>query len=187
MHPIHRSVQTESLPPSASLEILNKQRLNRPSSPHFTIYQPQLTWLGSIVNRVTGSALSVRTYPFRLLSLNTWLTTHLLLVLYGFSIAYLVAPGTFDSVHIVETVASLPESVKYAGKAILAAPFAFHSLNGLRHLGWDMGKCTFVLPLTFSPSTYYYPAVLSVKGAYVTGYIVIGASAISTVALTLMK
>jgi succinate dehydrogenase (ubiquinone) cytochrome b560 subunit len=70
-------------------------------------------------------------------------------VLYSFSIAYLVAPGTFDSAHVVEFVAGLPEVVKYAGKAILAAPFAFHSFNGLRHLGWDMGKCELFLPFEF--------------------------------------
>ena len=62
-------------------------------------------------------------------------------VLYGFSLAYLVAPGTFDSAHVVEFVSGLPDAVKYAGKVILAAPFAFHSWNGLRHLSWDMGKC----------------------------------------------
>ena len=53
------SVQIQSLPSSANTEILNKQRLNRPSSPHFTIYQPQLTWIASIANRVTGAGLSV--------------------------------------------------------------------------------------------------------------------------------
>ncbi|KAF8885492.1 SDHC, cytochrome b subunit of succinate dehydrogenase [Infundibulicybe gibba] len=143
-----RAVQTQSLPASASVDILNKQRLLRPSSPHFTIYQPQLTWLGSIVNRATGGALSA--------------------LLYGFSIAYLIAPGTFDSVHIVEFVSGLPDVVKYAGKTLLAAPFAFHSLNGLRHLSWDMGK------------------FLTLKGAYGTGYAVLGATAISTVALVLM-
>ncbi|KAF8630037.1 hypothetical protein AX17_005505 [Amanita inopinata Kibby_2008] len=143
-----RAIQTESLPPSSMTEILNKQRLNRPSSPHFTIYQPQLTWLGSIAHRVSGASLSV--------------------LLYGFSIAYLIAPGTFDSTHVVECVASLPDAVKYAGKAILAAPFAFHSFNGLRHLSWDMGK------------------FMSVRGAYATGYAVLGATAISTVILTLM-
>lgn len=41
--------------------ILNTQRLARPSSPHFTIYQPQLTWIGSIANRITGVGLSVCT------------------------------------------------------------------------------------------------------------------------------
>lgn len=55
---IYRGVQTQSLPPSAASDILNSQRLKRPSSPHFTIYQPQLTWLGSIANRVTGAGLS---------------------------------------------------------------------------------------------------------------------------------
>jgi succinate dehydrogenase (ubiquinone) cytochrome b560 subunit len=42
-----------------NLEMLNKQRSVRPNSPHFTIYQPQLTWLGSIANRITGVGLSV--------------------------------------------------------------------------------------------------------------------------------
>ncbi|KIJ62937.1 hypothetical protein HYDPIDRAFT_176335 [Hydnomerulius pinastri MD-312] len=143
-----RGVQTQSLPPAASDEILNAQRLKRPSSPHFTIYQPQITWLGSIANRVTGGGLSA--------------------LLYGFSLAYLIAPGTFDSAHIVEFVAGLPEIVKTSGKVILAAPFAFHSLNGLRHLSWDMGK------------------FLTVKGAHTTGYAVLGATAVSTVALVLM-
>jgi succinate dehydrogenase (ubiquinone) cytochrome b560 subunit len=68
-------------------------------------------------------------------------------VLYGFSLAYLIAPGTFDSVHVIEFVAGLPDAAKYAGKVILAAPFAFHSWNGLRHLSWDMGKRTSCEPL----------------------------------------
>jgi succinate dehydrogenase (ubiquinone) cytochrome b560 subunit len=58
-------------------------------------------------------------------------------VLYGFALAYLVTPGTFDSVHVVEFVGALPEGVKYASKALLAAPFVFHGLNGIRHLSWD--------------------------------------------------
>jgi len=145
---LRRAIQTESISPSASTEILNQQRLKRPSSPHFTIYQPQLTWVGSIANRVTGASLSV--------------------LLYGFSLAYLVAPGTFDTPHIVEYVSGLPDAVKYAGKAVLALPFTFHAFNGLRHLSWDIGK------------------LLSVKGAYASGYAVLGATAVSTIALVLM-
>ncbi|KAH9981899.1 SDHC, cytochrome b subunit of succinate dehydrogenase [Russula compacta] len=147
--PIHRrAVQTQSLKPKDATDILNTQRLARPSSPHFTIYQPQLTWIGSIANRITGSGLSV--------------------LLYGFSLAYLFAPSTFSSANIIEFVASQPEWIKVAEKTILAAPFAFHSLNGLRHLAWDTGK------------------FLSLKGAYRTGYAVLGASAITTVALVLL-
>jgi succinate dehydrogenase (ubiquinone) cytochrome b560 subunit len=62
-------------------------------------------------------------------------------VLYGFSLAYLFAPSTFSSANIIEFAAGQPEWVKLAEKTILAAPFAFHSLNGLRHLAWDTGKC----------------------------------------------
>jgi len=104
--------------------------------------------LGSIANRVTGVGLSV--------------------LLYGYCLAYLAAPGTFDSASVVEFVAGLPDAVKYGGKALLAAPFAFHSWNGLRHLAWDSGK------------------FLSLKGAYRSGYAVLGATAISTIVL-LMK
>ncbi|EIW57998.1 succinate dehydrogenase cytochrome b560 subunit [Trametes versicolor FP-101664 SS1] len=143
-----RSIQTESLTPKVQEHILNEQRLRRPSSPHFTIYQPQLTWIASIANRVTGAGLSV--------------------LLYGYALAYLVAPTTFDSTHVIEIISSLPDAVKYAGKVILAAPFAFHSLNGLRHLGWDMGK------------------FLTLKGAYGSGYAVLAATAVSTVGLVLM-
>ncbi|KAF8510788.1 succinate dehydrogenase cytochrome b560 subunit [Gautieria morchelliformis] len=143
-----RTIQIQSLPSSASQEILNSQRLRRPSSPHFTIYQPQLTWLGSIANRITGSALSV--------------------LLYGFSLSYLILPAVgmpFDGSQFVDFVHSLPEWVKYVNKVLLAAPFAFHSWNGIRHLLWDTGR------------------FLSVKGAYATGYAVLGATAITTVGL----
>ena len=120
----YRTVKTESLTPNDGLNILNALRLRRPSSPHFTIYQPQLTWIGSIANRVTGVGLSV--------------------LLYGFALAYLVAPETFTSKKIVEQTKKLPTSVKVAAKTILAAPFAFHSLNGLRHLAWDLNKCMWI-------------------------------------------
>lgn len=54
-----RGVQTESLRPEQAVDFLNAQRLKRPSSPHFTIYQPQLTWFASIANRITGVGLTV--------------------------------------------------------------------------------------------------------------------------------
>lgn len=41
------------------LKTLNEQRSVRPISPHLSIYQPQLTWYGSIANRITGVGLSV--------------------------------------------------------------------------------------------------------------------------------
>ncbi|KAB5591922.1 Succinate dehydrogenase cytochrome B subunit [Ceratobasidium theobromae] len=112
-----------SLPSSAADDILNAQRIKRPSSPHFTIYQPQITWIGSIANRVTGGALSA--------------------VLYGFSLAYLAGPVIgvqIDSAHVVELVSALPEWFKYAVKGAVGMSFSYHSWNGIRHLIWDAGK-----------------------------------------------
>jgi len=95
------------------------------------------------------------------------------IVLYGFSLAYLVAPGTFDSATIVEVVSGLPDFVKYTGKALLAAPFAFHSLNGLRHLSWDMGRCTFypttnramltIVPVSFNGEGSVWSRICSIR------------------------
>ncbi|KIK36633.1 hypothetical protein CY34DRAFT_42164, partial [Suillus luteus UH-Slu-Lm8-n1] len=79
--------------------------------PHFAIYKPQLTWLSSIANRVTGVALSA--------------------LLYGFSLTFVVALGTFERAHIVEFIVGLPDYVKYTSKA---APFTFFFWNALRHL-----------------------------------------------------
>ena len=60
IHPrAHSSLSTQSTSPQEALSILNAQRMRRPSSPHFTIYEPQLSWLSSIANRVTGNGLSI--------------------------------------------------------------------------------------------------------------------------------
>jgi len=88
--------------------------------------------------------------------------------MYGYFLAYLAAPGTFDSVHVLEVISGLPDAVKYSAKVILATPFAFHTLNGIRHLGWDLGK------------------FLTLKSSYQAGYAVLAATAVSTVALVLL-
>jgi succinate dehydrogenase (ubiquinone) cytochrome b560 subunit len=103
-------------------EILNQQRLNRPVSPHLGIYRPQITWLLSSLNRVTGIILSGSLYIF------------------GF--AYLAAPYTgwhLETQSMVAAVAAWPAAVKMGIKTFFAWPFFFHSINGFRHLAWDMG------------------------------------------------
>ena len=57
-----KSTQTDPDVSSPTLSIdghARSQRLGRPISPHFTIYQPQLTWYMSIAHRITGAALAV--------------------------------------------------------------------------------------------------------------------------------
>jgi len=113
-----KSTSTEQISSSDNTALLNSQRRARPISPHFTIYEPQLTWLSSIFNRVTGGAMSG--------------------ALYAFALGYAVGLP-FDSATIIAFVKGLPVGVKVFGKALLALPFSFHFWNGLRHLSWDLG------------------------------------------------
>lgn len=117
-----RLAATEHVPESQAAEILAKQRVNRPVSPHLAIYRPQMPWIASGLNRLTGVTLSGS--------------------LYLFGIAYLIAPYTgwhLETQSMVAAVAAWPVALKAGLKAFFAFPFFFHSLNGFRHLAWDLG------------------------------------------------
>lgn len=89
--------------------------------------------------------------------------------LYIFGIGYLVGPTVgwhFESSVLAASFAAWPVAAKVLAKMTLAAPFAFHCLNGVRHLTWDMG-------LAFS----------KVQVAR-TGWFVVGLTALSTLYLT---
>ncbi|KAI5196404.1 hypothetical protein E4T42_01945 [Aureobasidium subglaciale] len=118
----HAAFQTVSAN-EASQQILAKQRLNRPVSPHLGIYKPQITWYGSALNRVTGVALSGGFYLFGL--------------------SYLVAPAFgwhVESAALAASFAAWPAALAILAKLVASFPFTYHSFNGLRHLMWDMGK-----------------------------------------------
>jgi succinate dehydrogenase (ubiquinone) cytochrome b560 subunit len=111
------------LTPSDSYQILVAQRKNRPTSPHLSIYRPQITWYASISHRFTGSVLSGGFYVF--------------------GAAYLVSPlfgWHLDSASLAAAFGSLPVLAKVGLKGLVAFPFTFHSFNGIRHLVWDLGK-----------------------------------------------
>lgn len=117
-------------------------------SPHLSIYQPQITWYGSITNRITGSLLSGG--------------------LYVFAVAYLVAPTVgwhLESAALAASFGALPLALKLITKVVVAWPFAYHALNGVRHLAWDVG-------LGFKTKT-----------VQRTGWAVAGLSVVSAVAL----
>ncbi|KAF2705756.1 succinate dehydrogenase subunit C [Pleomassaria siparia CBS 279.74] len=127
LRPAGRMVQrrfaaTQKVTDTEAHAILAKQRIQRPVSPHLAIYKPQITWIPSMFNRITGVMLSGGLY------------------LFGF--AYLAAP-TFgwhlETPSLVAAVASWPVAVKLLAKATVAFPFFMHSINGLRHLAWDVG------------------------------------------------
>ncbi|KAL9003944.1 MAG: hypothetical protein Q9188_003215 [Gyalolechia gomerana] len=111
------------IPSTQAHEILSRQRLNRPVAPHLTIYQPQISWVLSALNRITGSLLSGAFY------------------LFGFT--YLISPILgihVESTALAASFAELPTAVKVGLKFLVAVPFTFHSFNGVRHLVWDSGR-----------------------------------------------
>ncbi|KAI9930088.1 hypothetical protein ASPWEDRAFT_101403 [Aspergillus wentii DTO 134E9] len=113
-----RSVQSTTDPDPT--KILAKQRLNRPVSPHLSIYRPQITWIGSSSHRITGILLSGS--------------------LYLYSTAYLASPlmgWDIGSASLVAAFGALPIAAKVALKGTMAFPFVYHTLNGIRHLVWD--------------------------------------------------
>lgn len=119
----YRCLSTHHTTPTEALDILNKQRALRPTSPHLDIYQPQLTWYLSGLHRVSGVALGG--------------------ALYALLVAYAAGPAVgihVDSATLAQTFGALPLLAKIPLKAACAFPFTFHAFNGVRHLIWDFGK-----------------------------------------------
>ena len=90
---------------------------NRPMSPHLQIYRPQLTSILSIVHRMTGVGLMLGAV------LVVW---------------WLLAAAT--GADYFATVDGLLTS--WIGYLVLLGStwaLAYHLLNGIRHLFWDMG------------------------------------------------
>ena len=90
---------------------------NRPMSPHLQIYRPQLTSILSIVHRMTGVGLTLGAV------LVVW---------------WLLAAATgADYFAIVDGLLT-----SWIGYLVLLGStwaLAYHLLNGIRHLFWDMG------------------------------------------------
>ncbi|KAJ1351720.1 Succinate dehydrogenase cytochrome b560 subunit, mitochondrial [Parelaphostrongylus tenuis] len=100
---------------------LQRQKaLGRPIAPHLTIYQRQLTWMVSGLHRVTGCVMAG-------------------VLLFG-GIGFAVLP--FNFTQFVEYIRSwhIPAVITSAFKFIIAFPIIFHSLNGIRFLGFDLAK-----------------------------------------------
>ncbi|KID85743.1 succinate dehydrogenase cytochrome b560 subunit [Metarhizium guizhouense ARSEF 977] len=119
-----RPVATAKISQDDGHQILVKQRLQRPVSPNLGIYKIEQTWLGhSAWTRITGCTLSAAAYAY--------------------FAAYLVAPLAgwhLETASLVSAFAALPFAVKGGVKFLLGFPFAYHFINGLRHLWFDLGK-----------------------------------------------
>ena len=90
---------------------------NRPTSPHLSIYRPQISSVLSILHRISGIWLS-----FGAAVLVAWL----------YIVAY--APTFYPEFHAY--------MASFFGQLFLmswAAAFYYHLLSGIRHLFWDIG------------------------------------------------
>ena len=95
-----------------------RQTVERPLSPHLSIYRPLINMVMSILHRLTGAALYVGT-----LLLAAWL------------IAAAMGEAQFD---FVNALFGHP-----IGKLVLFGytwALAHHMLGGMRHLIWDSGR-----------------------------------------------
>ena len=126
----------------------------RPLSPHLTIYRWQVTMIASIVHRLTGMALSVGA-----------------LVLAWWLVAISRGPETYETFTMV---AASP-----LGLLVLFGfgwSLAFHLLNGIRHLAWDLGygfntvtatqTGTLVFVLSFVIAAAFFACAWSGHGGY---------------------
>ena len=112
----------------------------RPMSPFVSIFRWPATMAASITHRVTGVGLALG------MILVTWLL-----------VAVATGPGAYDSFVMV--------AQSSIGRLILfgfAWAVAFHFLNGIRHLAWDIGY-GFKLPTALAVSFVIYG--LSILGA----------------------
>lgn len=92
--------------------------INRPLSPHLSIYRVQLTSVTSILVRITGNALIVSA----------------ILVIWWF-VAAATGPAAFARADYVIT--------SWFGKLVMLGSLLalwYHLLGGLRHLIWDSGR-----------------------------------------------
>jgi len=95
------------------------RQLNRPLSPHVTVYKMHLTMLLSISNRITATALQAG------LSLG--------------GIAVIFGQGKYEDFLAALKASTLGPAVIFLTKFALAATFAVHFVSGSRHLVWDAG------------------------------------------------
>merc|ERR1712146_603080 len=121
-------------------------KLNRPMSPHLTIYRFPLPAILSISHRVSGAALTM--------------------AISAAAIGLMVHPLSFyiDAVQAMQ----LPAACFFTTKTLLAFPFTYHTVNGLRHLFWDTAKG------------------LELGPVYSSGYMMVGLGLVSAVGLAML-
>ena len=118
---------------------------SRPLSPHLSVYKLKYTLLSSILNRLTGIALSLG-----LVALSYWLLA--------------VAAGARAQ---AQAQALLYRPVMKLFLAAMVIAFCYHLVAGIRHLIWDTGHG---LERTTSQKSAWLVGVLSILLMLLIGY-----------------
>ena len=124
----------------------------RPLSPHLQIYRWPITMAASITHRATGIALATGT-----LFLCWWL---------------IAAASGPDAYAVFTSVAAHP-----VGEIVLFGfvwSLAFHLLNGIRHLAWDVGYGFKVPTAKLTAVIVYAGSLLLAVGIFLVGFMVKG-------------
>lgn len=127
--------------------------ISRPTSPHLTIYKPQITSVMSIMHRITGVALYAGA-----LVLVAWLVIA----------AYM--PFRYAGFHDV--------LLSPIGRLVLFGwtfAFFYHLCNGIRHLFWDIGKGFALKAVTASGVIVLLTSVALTVGCFAYAYHASGA------------
>jgi len=96
--------------------VTTRQR-ERPLSPHLQVYRPQLTSILSIIHRGTGVALAIG----------------------AFGVAWWLHRLAGDGGRYDTFMALLNAPIGQLGLLGFSFALIYHLLNGIRHLGWDIG------------------------------------------------
>ncbi len=120
-----------------------------PLSPHLTIYRWPITMAASIVHRATGLFMVLG-----ILSLAWWL------------IAAASGPDAYDA--FVGRAASLPGRLVLFG---FVWSLAFHLLNGIRHLAWDLGYGYALSTARITAAIAFGLSLLIALGVFTLGYV----------------
>jgi succinate dehydrogenase / fumarate reductase cytochrome b subunit len=126
--------------------------MGRPLSPHLQIYRWTITMAASITHRVTGLALAMGT-----LFLSWWL---------------IAAASGPDAYGVFARLAANP-----VGEIVLFGfvwSLAFHLLNGIRHLAWDVGYGFKVPTAKMTALAVYVGSLLLAIGAVIIAIMVRG-------------
>ena len=125
----------------------------RPLSPHLQAYTFHFTMMWSIVHRMTGVGLGLGTL---------WLTWWL--------VAAATGPETFDCVQTF--------TGSLIGRTLLLGftwALVFHTLNGIRHLFWDVGKGFDLGTVEATGWAVAIGAMVLTLGVWLYGYMAMGA------------